>query len=165
MSLPRLLSVVHVPLVAKSNDTLVGTSTDDLTLRLGVGESKLGLNHLVTNLVLGLLDRLTLVRADKHGTVVEAFLVSKLLGLGKLVLVLGTLDLELLAERLGGHVTVSRGVDDGDGVKGSPLRVDLVVLRLLAEVHERSIIIGRVGRHRSDDTGTLVARTVSMGRT
>lgn len=113
------------------------------------------LNHVLPNLGFGVLNALSLEVAHQHGTVVEALLVRKLLGLGELLDVLLGVDFEFLDEEGGGHVAVRRGREDGNGVEGGPFGVNFVVFGLFAEVGESGEVIRGVGGDRGHDTGTL----------
>lgn len=155
LSLPAVLSVVEVPLVNKGNNTNVGTSRDDFTLGFGVRASQTSLDHLLSDLGLGFTNRSPRKVTNGHDTVVEALLVSKVLGLGKFVLVTLRLNLELSTEDLGGHIAVFGSSEYWNGVDGSPFGLNFVHLGLLTEVHKGSVVIGGVGWDRSNNTGTL----------
>lgn len=152
---PLLFSVVNVPLVDERDDTLLSTPAHDEALRLGVLEGQSLTDEKVSNLGLGRLDRLAIKLSVAHRSVEEALLVGDILGLEEKLGVLLRLDLELLAERRCDEVTVSGRRDDGQDLELDPLGGDLVEFGLLLEVHVGCVIVGRVGRDRGNDTGTL----------
>lgn len=142
--LPLRYLVGHVPLIAQSDNTFVCTSAHNQTLGLRVDEGLSGSDELVADLGLGIFNLAAGEVANNHSTVVEAFLVSKSLGLCKLLDVLLGIDLELLAKVRSGKLAVSSCLQNRDRVNGDPSGVDVVVGCLLSQILHSRIIIGRV---------------------
>src|SRR6187402_2614480 len=109
---PEITIGANIPLVTRSRHNLV--------LRLRVGKRQPGLDELLSDLGLGDLDLLARKLAHLHHTLVEALLVSKLLGLLELLGVLGRRNLELLNEIRGQQIRRWR-LNDGDDLQLGPL--------------------------------------------
>jgi hypothetical protein len=107
------------------------------------------------------------VRSNLHDAIVEALQVDAVLGDGELVLVVLAGDLELVVKRHGGSVAILGDVDDGNHLEGEHHLVGDVVLgpegRLVLEVHEGGIIVGRIAGHAGHHAGALIERDGEHG--
>jgi hypothetical protein len=99
--------------------------------------------------------------ADEEDALLEARLLDELLRLLEELAVVLRLDLELLAERHRRLLALARDVDDlDDGEVDHRVRDALLLaeLRLLLEVAERRLVVGRVGGDGGDDARALLHR-------
>lgn len=97
---------------------------------------------------LGIFDLFSTELSNAHGTFIESLLVAKFLSFGKLISILPGRDFEFFTCLGSSHVSVSRNVDNGDGLEVfNPVLFDVEFLSqslLGLEVVEHCKIIGRV---------------------
>mmetsp|Transcript_15980 Transcript_15980/g.48837 ORF Transcript_15980/g.48837 Transcript_15980/m.48837 type:complete len:780 (+) Transcript_15980:177-2516(+) len=155
---PLGVVVAEVPLLRERHDALVARAGHDLGVRLPVGERRAGRDHLRADLRLGVLHRRAGVGPDDHNAVGEALEVDLVLGGGELVAVVGAPHAEALAHLHGGGASVARDLDDGHDGEVHHVRLDAVprgVVRLVLELPQRGVVVGRVRGHRRDHAGAL----------
>mmetsp|Transcript_6261 Transcript_6261/g.10189 ORF Transcript_6261/g.10189 Transcript_6261/m.10189 type:complete len:687 (-) Transcript_6261:112-2172(-) len=166
--LPLIFSVLQEPLVAACNQALVTGSGDNLTFGLVVRAGKVLFVEVLLNLRLGVLNALASGNSDEELALIESLEVNLILGDLEQVLIFLRLDLEVVNELNSRHVSELGDVDDGKGLeRHAPLLLHAELLAdvlLGLEVAESSPVVGRIGRHRSNDSSSLSHRNGGHGQ-
>eukprot|EP00968_Pinguiococcus_pyrenoidosus_P009218 scaffold726_cov262-Pinguiococcus_pyrenoidosus.AAC.1 len=155
---PFLVVVAQIPLLGERHDALIPRARHDLGLRLPVGESRPGCDHIRPDASLDVLHRIVGVGPDQQDAIRKALQIDLVLRGGKLFAVIRALDAELLAHRHGRHVAIAGDLDDRDHLEVHHVRQDVVLLGvvgLVLQLLERRVVVGGVGRHRRHNARAL----------
>mmetsp|Transcript_1653 Transcript_1653/g.3816 ORF Transcript_1653/g.3816 Transcript_1653/m.3816 type:complete len:622 (-) Transcript_1653:58-1923(-) len=165
---PRLFAIRQVPLVRGGDNAFVIRSRHNTRFGFKVKTSLTGIDHFLLDNGFRVAHFLSLVWTIRHDSNGETFQVGLILGLSKLLGVVGRFDFEFLAHVHSRRISISFNLDNGNDGEGHDHVIGNVVfgskVGFVLQSLERHVIIWSVTGNRSDNTRSFAHTDCQQGK-